>query len=143
MVDLKSIDERLAKAREEAEFWERARALLADPRMAQVLKENENTAPAQDAAQSSNGDGASRPRGQVRRKVWESLPQYGVRETAVTTGEIVAQLTAQGYIFEAKKPEVAVNAALVSLEAEQAAQATGKRGKAKLWTKGSRGFGEI
>src|ERR1700740_2169399 len=40
MVDLKTIDERLAKIKEEADFLERARALLSDPRMEQLLGES-------------------------------------------------------------------------------------------------------
>ena len=144
MVDLKTLDERLAKAKEEAEFWERARTLLADPRMTQVLGENPVNASALETELPPNGTTTGpRPRGQVRRKVWESLPPYGEREVAVTIREIVNRLTAQGYVFEAKEPEVAVNAALVALEAEHAAQNTGRRGKAKLWTKGARGLGEI
>src|ERR1700722_18102364 len=121
MVDLKTIDERLAKIREEAEFLERARALLADPRMEQLLGERivSSPTPAPPAAttsisMSTNGAGR-RPHGELKRKVLEMLPPED-STTPISTKEIVRNLIASGYILQAKDHEMAVNAALVSLE---------------------------
>lgn len=128
-VDFKSVDERLAKAREEAEFWERARVLLADPRMEPVLNGAQTAAP---AISSLPG---GRPYGEVRRKVYEMLPGAGSRPGA-TTADLEVAMKATGYVFASKLPQVAINEALVALEKNHQARVVGKKGRARLWTKG-------
>jgi len=135
-IDLKTINERLAKAKEEADFWEKARAVLDDPRL-KALSAQE--------AESANGASPTMPGayGSLRNMVYEALPDVdagiGLR---VTTTQLVSKLQDGGYVFNAKDPMVAVNGALVALEEKGFAEWVGKRGLAKLWRKKRQGSQE-
>lgn len=131
-IDLQTIDERLAKAKEEADFWEKARAVLADPRLAALSG-------SQTPAFSPTWQRATtmpRAYGEIQDKVISVLPgpDAGIAER-LTTQQIVAILLAQGYVFVAKEPAIAVNGALVTLQEKGLAEWSQKRGKAKLWRK--------
>lgn len=131
---LESIEERLAKAKEEAEFWEKARAVLADPRLKEI---------AVPAVKDGNGalhvpSDSPMPRvyGELRSSVYAVLPNAdaGIADR-LTTPKIVARLQEQGYVFQSREPGIAVNGALVALEDKGLAEWSGKRGNAKLWRK--------
>jgi len=123
-IDLNTIDEKLAKAKEEVAFWERAKAVFLDPRISQI------------AAPPTTGNFSIRPRprpyGELKRRVWETLPPAG--HPGITTQEIADAMQRSGFVFVSQTPMIAVNEALVSLEDQ--VQNVGKRGLAKLWTKG-------
>lgn len=149
MANLKAIDERLAKIREEVERLEQARSLLSDPQMEQLLREFIASSPAPrgerpslvSAPEATNSQRRRRPHGELRRRVLELLPNED-STAPMSTKEIVRNLMGSGYTFQAKDPEMAVNAALVALEVDGMAMNmgdTGKRGKAKLWTKVGQG----
>jgi len=127
-IDLKAIDERLAKAKEDAEFWEKARAVLLDPRMAQVAQNGHTSPTAHTPARPST---QLRPYGEMIQKVLEVLSE----SSSMTTSEIVDRLTKDGYAFKAKEPGIAVNGALISLQEKGLARVSGKRVNAKLWRK--------
>lgn len=130
MIDLKQIDEYLAKAKEDVAFWERARAVFLDPRIAQVsVSEPLDTLP-----EPIPVSAMPRPYGELKRKVFEALPPWG-SGNALTTSAIVAKLMAQGYVFVSKTPAIAVNEALVTLEADGDAFMATKVGNARYWTK--------
>lgn len=131
MINLKAIDEHIAKAKEDLAFWERARSIFIDPRMAQLDQPSY-----QDIISLSPLPIMSinpvRPYGELKRKVYEHLPSFGAAGIMVV--DIVRQMQEQGYVFAAKVPAIAVNEALVSLG--DSAYLAGRRGISKLWTKG-------
>lgn len=127
-IDLKTIDERLAKAKEDAAFWEKARAILSDPRMSQG---EQNQQPTQTERRPST---APRAYGEQVARVLEVLPSADTR-ASLTTKQIVEQLQGSGYVFQSSDPQVAVNGALIALEGQGLAQSVGKVGNAKLWRK--------
>jgi len=128
-IDLKTIEARLAKAKEEAEFWEKARAVLDDPRLKALsgleVQTVNNATPTIPAAI-----------GSLRNMVYEVLPDPDAGLMArITTTELVSKLEDSGYVFNSKEPMIAVNSALVALEDKGFAEWQGKRGLAKLWRK--------
>jgi hypothetical protein len=127
-IDLKDVEERLAKAKEEAEFWEKARTILADPRL------NSITAPQPRPITPIAAPEAPRAYGEMKNSVYAVLPEAdaGIAER-MTTLEIVARLQEKGYAFKAKEPQIAVNGALTALEEKGFVEWSGKRGNAKLW----------
>lgn len=133
MIDLKTIDDNLAKAKEDVIFWENARALFLDPRISQIGEISASTTvPASLPPADTVIVPAPRPYGELKRKVYETLPAAG--QSGMTTAEISLAMIHDGFIFASRVPAIAVNEALASL-GEQA-QVVGKRGLAKLWTKG-------
>ena len=128
MIDLTTIDERLAKAKEDVAFWERARSIFIDPRISLVELDRERLPVAQPLSPAT----PHRPYGELKRKVLEVLPPYG--SVGTTTNEIVSGMQRGGYVFASRVPAIAVNEALVSLGDE--AFMAGRRGISKLWTLG-------
>lgn len=130
-LSLEAIEERLAKAKEDVEFLERARALFFDPRSKAISapeSEPMNVPPACQAPP------MPRAYGELKSKVYEVLPAVDADGGArLTTQQIVARLLGGGYVFMSKDPIVAVNGALVALEGQGLARNVGKRGKARLW----------
>jgi hypothetical protein len=133
-IDLKTIDEQLAKAKEEAEFWARARAVLADPRLKAIsTTESQPTNGASGIPSAPSVPGAY---GELRNGVYAVLPDADANIGArVTTQQIVSLLGQRGYVFKSKEPTIAVNGALMALEGKGLAESYGKRGNAKLWRK--------
>ena len=131
-IDLKTIDEHLAKAKEETAFWERARAVVLDPRIANIAETPAIKPPPKTALLPGLGP-PPRPYGELKRKVLEALPEYG--SDGVTTTEIAVVMEQSGYQFATRTPGIAVNEALVSLGDQ--VKIVGRRGIAKLWTKGA------
>jgi len=138
-IDLQTIDERLAKAKEEAEFWEKARAVLADPRLRAI--EEDKLPPVFDARPTVSDrpqTSVTVPRayGELKNRVFATLPEFnaGINER-ITTQQIVERLKQQGYVFVSKDPTIAVNGALAAFEEKKIAEWNGKRGNAKLWRK--------
>ena len=130
-IDLKTVDERLAKAKEEADFWEKARAILADPRLAAINGDVPRTLTAVPIPQAMPG-----AYGEMQSRVYDALPEADANSAArMTTQQLVLRMELAGYVFKAKDPMVAVNAALVGLEGKGLAEWHGKRGLAKLWRK--------
>lgn len=126
MIDLKTIDERLEKAKADVKFWEDARRVLLDPRISglgttQNLKLESPFPPP--PPRSSYGD--------LRKRVAEFLAVAPLE--GVTTQEIADGLQQSGYIFSAKNPVIAVNEALQALGGE--AEPVGKKGNSKLWAR--------
>jgi hypothetical protein len=126
MIHLKTIDENLAKAKADVTFWETARAVFVDPRIAQV-------APTQPALQAASPNHLQRPYGELKKKVLEALPDWG--KVAFSTAMLVEQMEKAGYVFASKTPAISVNEALVNLEAEELAFMVEKRGVTRFWTK--------
>jgi hypothetical protein len=139
-IDIATIDERLAKAKEEAEFWEKARAVLADPRLQAISGEKAPTVQrGLSATQSQTIQTAiagPRAYGELQANVYGVLPEAdaGVNHR-LTTQQIVERLQNKGYKFVAKEPAIAVNGALITLEAKGLVDWSAKRGNAKLWRK--------
>lgn len=135
MIDLKTIDDNLAKAKEDVIFWENAKALLMDPRISQMGKAS-GPAPTPEPVPPAVTVmvPGPRPYGELKRKVYETLPEAG--ESGMTTAEISFAMLRAGFVFNSRVPAIAVNEALASL-GEQV-QVVGKKGLAKLWTKGER-----
>jgi len=129
-INLKDVEERLAKAKEEAEFWAKARAILADPRLDSLAT------PRQHPITSTATLDTPRAYGEMKNSVYAVLPEAdaGIAER-MTTLEIVAKLQAKGYVFKAQAPSIAVNGALTALEEKGFAEWSGRRGNAKLWRK--------
>lgn len=136
-IDLKAIDERLAKAKEEAEFWEKAKAVLADPRVRAISSEEVRPANViRTLFVSGDTSQAAGIYGELRKNVLEILPDAEANiGTRMTTQQIVDLLRQRGYVFAAKEPTIAVNGALMALEGKGLAESVGKRGNAKLWRK--------
>jgi hypothetical protein len=130
-IDLKSINENLAKAKAEADFWEMARQVLSDPRIAGVDRAVASPPPLASHTPSST----PRLYGDLMQRVFESLPDLDGLPS-MTTSSIVDHLMTSGYEFQAKEPSIAVNGALVSLQEKGLAKTVGRRGNAKLWRKG-------
>jgi len=133
-LNLETVEERLAKAKEEAEFWEKARSVLADPRLQALTAPPPH--PISLASSTFTPVAAPRAYGELKNRVHSVLPGADKR-AALTTQKIVKTLQDNGYVFTAKDPPIAVNGALVALEAEGLAQCTGKFKNAKLWQKGT------
>lgn len=131
MIDLKTINENLAKAKEDVAFWERARTVFLDPRINPSLQYNSLNLPMPFPVAPLH-----RPYGELKRKIEMVLPDTG--EAGMTTGELVQLLVGQGYVFLAKVPSIAANEALRSLSEEGNAVNVGMRGISKLWTRGKR-----
>jgi hypothetical protein len=130
-IDLKAINERLAKAKEEVSFWETARALFLDPRMEAIS--GAIVPPKQLELVSS---GRKPAYGELQQMVLDILPGGDVViDNCVTTADIVGKLEANGYLFQAKEPAIAVNGALVALEEKGLAEWIGKESRSKLWRK--------
>lgn len=130
MIDLKHIDEQLAKAKEDVAFWEKARVVFLDPRISQVSRyQTIDVLPAPAPVSV-----VQRPYGELKRKVFDTLPEWGIR-AGLTTANIVERLTGEGYVFVSKTPAVSVNEALVTLEVEGKAFMFEKVGNTRYWTK--------
>jgi hypothetical protein len=128
--NLKDVEERLAKAKEDAEFWAKAHAILADPRLDSL------SAPQPRPMPPTAAPDAPRAYGEMKNSVYAILPEADAGFAArMTTLEIVARLQKNGYVFKAKEPSIAVNGALIALEEKGFAECAGKRGNAKLWRK--------
>jgi len=123
MLDLATIEKRLAQAKEDVAFYENAKRILSDPRL-----QAENDVP-QDSLPP-----APRAYGEVKRSVQSYLLNLG--DDGTTTAEIVKAMQKDGFVFTAKVPIVAVNEALQSLAKDGLAKHVGKRGLSVLWTKG-------
>jgi hypothetical protein len=128
MIDLKTIDENLAKAKADVTFWETAKALFLDPRIMQAT----STKPTPPMAPPAAGQ-QPRPYGELKKKVLEALPEWG--QPPVSTVMLVLQMEEAGYVFASKTPAISVNEALVGLEAEELAFMVEKRGVTRFWTK--------
>jgi hypothetical protein len=128
MIDLKTINENLAKANEDVAFWEKARVLFLDPRMAQAASTQLTALPTASPVGSQ-----VRPYGELKRRVLESLPEWG--ERPLNTNSLVEKMEQSGYVFSSKTPPISVNEALVALEAEGSAFMVEKIGVARFWTK--------
>lgn len=130
MIDLKTINERLAKAKEDVLFWERAKALFLDPRISGQVEPPQapQTLPLPIPLAIT-----PRPYGELKRRVLEALPDWG--QQPVTTNDLVATIEASGYTFVSKTPAVSVNEALVTLEAEGLSFMVVKQGITRFWTK--------
>jgi hypothetical protein len=131
-IDLQTIEERLAKAKEEAAFWEKARAILEDPRLKDLITPQPR--PVSSAQSTFTQAAAPRAYGELKSRVYAVLPDADTYASS-TTQQIVDNLIEAGYVFQAKEPTIAVNGALVALEGQGLAEAYGKRGNAKLWRK--------
>jgi hypothetical protein len=133
-IDLKTVDEHLAKAKEEAEFWEKARAVLADPRLKAISADEPR--PANGRLPMPFSHAVAGVYGELRKNVLDVLPEADASIAArVTTRQIVELVKQRGYTFAAKEPEIAVNGALMALEEKGLAESAAKRGNAKLWRK--------
>ncbi len=130
MIDLATINERLAKAKEDVAFWERALAVFLDPRIAQVSVAK----PVIKLPEPTQLSPGPRPYGELKRKGFEALPDWGSHAT-VRTSDIVDKLTAAGYMFASITPAVSVNEALVTLESEDKAFMFEKIGNTRYWMK--------
>jgi hypothetical protein len=120
MFDLKTIEESLAKAKADVAFWQSAKSVLSDPRMAALAQE---------------GDAPShRVYGNLKKAVYGVLP--GVGEAGMTTAEIVEAMKDDGYVFNSKNHAISVNEALNTLAEKGEAIMVGRNGVAKLWTRG-------
>jgi hypothetical protein len=137
-LDLQTIDERLAKAKEEADFWEKARAILADPRLQAMTGAKPADPRPRPITHSQPPMATAMPRayGELQTHVYEALPEpdAGLYHR-VTTQQIVESLLERKYVFIAKEPTIAVNGALIAMEGKQLVEWAGKRGNAKLWRK--------
>jgi hypothetical protein len=134
ILSLDSIEEHLAKAKEDAAFWERARAIMADPRMKAIsASEPQRTS---SVAVAFSAPSIPQAYGELKKNVYAVLPDADANIGArVTTQQIVSSLKQGGYVFKAKEPTIAVNGALMTLEEKGLAESCGKRGNAKLWRK--------
>jgi hypothetical protein len=129
-INLKDVEERLAKAKEEAAFWEKAHAILADPRL------NSLAMPEPRPMTPTATPEVPRAYGEMKNSVYAVLPEADAGIAArMTTLEIVARLQETGYVFKAKEPSIAVNGALTALAEKGFAEWSGRRGNAKLWKK--------
>jgi hypothetical protein len=137
-LDLQTIDERLAKAKEEADFWEKARAILADPRLQAMTGTKPADPQPRPVTHSQPPASTATPRayGELQSHVYDALPEPDAGlHFRVTTQQIVDRLREQKYVFIAKEPTIAVNGALIAMEGKQLVEWSGKRGNAKLWRK--------
>jgi hypothetical protein len=125
-IDLQTIDERLAKAREDAEFWEKAKEVLSDPRIT-PLSTPQFRAPA-----TSPSPVAPRLYGEVKQRVYAVLPNADSK-ASLSTNDIVELLEKQGYVFNAKDSRIAVNGALTALEKQGIAHPVEKVRNARYW----------
>jgi hypothetical protein len=130
MFDIQTVEDNLSKARADVEFWESAKRILTDPRIALVS----HKAPLIVVPQSTQY--VLRPYGTVKAAVYMALPEFG--EEAKTSTDLVGMLRKNGHPLGAKQPGVTVNDALVALEAEKKAINVGRSGASKLWTKVSK-----
>jgi hypothetical protein len=130
-VNLQALEEQIAKAKEDLEFLEKARAVLADPRISGILGPQPRPVT---ATQIDTSPITPKPYGELKDKVFSFLPEADTRAD-ITVNEIVEKMLAEGYRFTAKEYGIAVNGALVALEAADRAQTVGKKGNAKLWRK--------
>ena len=139
MIDLKTIDERLAKAKEDVAFWESARAVFLDPRIsgdeAKPVSIGKPAEPRQIQVRLRPAFAHPRTYGELKRRVLEFVPDFGTQP--MTTTEIAAAMITSGYSFASRSPTIAVNEALASLG--DRVKVVGKQGLAKLWTKGQQG----
>lgn len=137
-IDLQTVEERLAKAKEEAAFWEKARAILADPRLKDLTVPQPRPVSMAPSTFSPTSAATPVPRtyGELKNRVYGTLPspEANIGER-VTIQQIVTKLRAEGYVFQAKDPTIAVNGALMALEGQGLSESYGKRGNAKLWRK--------
>lgn len=138
MIDLKTIDENLAKAKADVTFWENVRTVFLDPRIAGVSGMQPRPAAPQAPSYPITSerlfrDNGGRTYGELRRRVLEQLPAYGAN--GITVNEIVDALLKAGYVFLAKDPSIAVNEALRGMESSKQCVIAGKRGLANLWTR--------
>ena len=136
-LSLEAIEERIAKAKDDLAFLEKAREVLGDPRIVSILGSQPRPVTATPTAPSYVAPSVvPRSYGEVKNRVYAVLPDADASIAArVTTQQIVTALQGNGYTFKAKDPWVAVNGALVTLEGNGLAESSGKRGNAKLWRK--------
>jgi hypothetical protein len=133
-IDLKSIEERLAKAKEEAAYWEKAQAVFNDPRWKDLSVPESQ--PVNGVLAKSVAPPVPGAYGSLRAMVHGALPNGDAAAAErKTSKDVVSQLQSGGYEFNAKDPIVAVNSALIALEEKGLAESLGKRGLAKLWRK--------
>ncbi|MDR3735206.1 MAG: hypothetical protein P4L10_06675 [Acidobacteriaceae bacterium] len=129
-IDLKTIESNLAKAKLDVLFWEKARAVFSDPRVAAVVGSAELVQPRPTLLEQVT---AQKPYGELKRRVYALLP--GFEDDGLTTSAIVGMMQNAGYIFASKYPPISVNEALVTLAGEGKARIVGKRGVSNLWTR--------
>lgn len=131
-LDIKTVDERLAKAKEDAAFWEKARSVLDDPRMRAILGQQAPSGEVEPRTLAARP--MPRAYGSLKHNVLAALPGPDAdMSQRVTTRQIVATLETKGFVFTAADKEVAVNGALVALKDQGLAEWSGRMGNAKLW----------
>ena len=130
MIDLNAINENLAKAKADVEFWEKARALFLDPRITQANSTQLTALPAP-----SPVGPPSRPYGELKRKVLETLPEWKDEGECYSTTAIVKKMEARGYVFASKTPAISVNEALVNLDKEGLAAVGNTVNGTRYWIK--------
>ena len=131
-IDLKTIDEKLAKAREDLAFWENLRSAFLDPR---VTGDDLNIREPKrylirGGAKPSHMHAGRAPYGEIRKRVLEALPPFG--QTPLRSTEIADAMVRSGYVFKARTPSIAVNGALVALGSS--VHMAKSDGLSKLWT---------
>jgi len=131
MIDLKTINENLANAKADVAFWEKARAVFLDPRIAGI--EGERLVLAALPEPSPVGTVQPRTYGELKKRVYDALPAWG--EAPAGTSKLVAVMERSGYVFASKTPAISVNEALVTLEIEELAFMAVKQGVTRFWTK--------
>jgi hypothetical protein len=142
-IDIQTARQRLIKAKEDVDFYANLVRILSDPRLAGMSApayaqiDLLPTAPPP-ATQVSESDtpvptAKRSPRGEVRRKVSETLPKFG--SEGITTSQIHETICATGYQFVSKHPLMAINDALAELETQGEAQLVGRRGVTNFWSK--------
>ena len=144
-IDLNTAKDRLAQARADVDFYANLVKLLGDPRLSGVVDSpTVLVSPAQAVVMPSPPfvletgfvppPTKRSPRGEVRRKVNEVLPE--IDGEAISTARILELLTAKGYIFVSKHPLMAINDALGELQGEGKAKLAKRVGVTNYWTKG-------
>lgn len=135
MLDLRTIDDNIARLRTDLEFWEQAKRILTDPRIvgATPAKLPFPTPAAAELIATQNQLRQRTAYGDVRNAVLLMLPNHG--GPPIGSREIVDGLIASGFRFKAKHQVMAVNDALSGLEQAGKAIVVRKEGIAKLWTK--------
>jgi hypothetical protein len=109
-MDLKTIDENLAKAKADVSFWETARNVFLDPRISGLLV---NSKPAPSLPPAVPASTMPRPYGELKETVKKTLQaRWGEK---MTTSDIAKAMKDSGYVFVSKTPTIAVSGALESL----------------------------
>lgn len=134
-LDMNTIDQNLAKARADVEFWEKVKEVFSDPRIA-----GPDAAPIATLLRPRPVNSARGGYGDQKRSVFGALPDYG--QMGRTSAQLIESMKGNGYVFVAKYPIASVNDSLKALADEGKATVVGKDGVANLWTKTREG-GEL